>query len=51
MTAKDDLQERLYREAMGKEAAARQQQLAKETCSQCGGKNGQHHQMCKRRKT
>lgn len=44
-----ETQKRLYRELMGAEAAQRQEELAKITCVYCGGKNGSHSQMCKRR--
>ena len=45
-----DKEQQLYREVMGKEAAERQIELAKKVCSHCGGRDGRHHQMCKRRK-
>lgn len=44
-----EVQKRRYRELMGDEAAARQERLAKITCVYCGGKDGQHSQMCRKR--
>lgn len=44
-------QERRYEQLMGRKALERQKLSGKTRCSYCGGRDGQHSQMCKRRKT